>query len=566
LSNAYTPAVTRSMVADFTLSAEPFGALGMSPRQQRLNRLWAVYRAQHYDVFKYDWDGRERMDDLEQEVAAGGGYAPMGFTTVGREFPIKLRRPTAPYALITVIVNRFTGLLFGETTHPAIRVPGAPDTEDWLFGVSQATRLWAQLNQARAYGGAMGSVGLGLKFLDGVPAMEVHDPRWSIPTFADQHGPEPVVVRFEKKYQFPQDVFDPARKRWVTRALWYRRVIDAQRDVTYMEEPVDPAGKLPAWKEDPARTFTHGFGFCPVIWVQNQPVQDSVDGDPDCPPPVYDQSHTIDMLEAQAIKGTLANLDPTLHIADSEETENEIKKGSDNAIKTSAQGKVSYVEIEGTGPKSGFERAKDIRAQALEVAQCILDNPEIGDRATATEVVHRFSAMIGKAGVLRAQYGELGVKKWLDMVVRAARAIEGRRFVGPDGRPAKQVVRLPRKQLQDKDGQVALIERRLGPPEADGEIELKWPPYFSPMLSDVSAAVQAVSVAVAERLLDREHAVTFLAEYFKIRDVQALLRALEVQDQKTQDQTDAAIAKQLAPAKALYRDVVPARSAAGPEE
>ena len=70
--------------------------LGLSPRQQELNRLWAWYQCAAYDARRVDWDGKEHLDPIEHEVVARGGYIPPGFYSAAT-LPIKFRRPTAPY-------------------------------------------------------------------------------------------------------------------------------------------------------------------------------------------------------------------------------------------------------------------------------------------------------------------------------------------------------------------------------------------------------------------------------------------------------------------------------------
>lgn len=279
--------------------------LGLSPRQQELNRLWAVYRCTQYAHRKLDWSGRENVDELSSEVISSQGYIPPGFVDMSRQssstFPLKFRRPTAPYALVKVVVDRFTGLLFSEQQHPEIKVDGDPQTEDWLRTVVEAARLWPALIQARAFGGAMGTACLGFQFINGKPTIEVHDPRWVFPEFSE-HG-STILTSIEKRYTYKKEVRDQATGRWEEKDFWYRRIIDEQSDVLY--QPVEVSGEEPAWQE--ARRVDHGFGFCPVVWVQNLPVQDSEDGDPDCPAPVYEMEATIDALVAQANRAIIAN-------------------------------------------------------------------------------------------------------------------------------------------------------------------------------------------------------------------------------------------------------------------
>ena len=177
--------------------------LGLSPRQMALNRLWSFYRCSQYESRSIDWNGNEHLDHLEHEVVAQSNSIPPGFHDSGQQMPLKFRRPDAPYHMTKVVVNRFTGLLFSQKRHPTVTVPDDPETEDWLQGFAEVTRLWPRMIQARAYGGAMGSVGAGFKFVEGKPVFEIHDPRWCEPTFEDRLDSD-TVIRLEKRYMYPE--------------------------------------------------------------------------------------------------------------------------------------------------------------------------------------------------------------------------------------------------------------------------------------------------------------------------------------------------------------------------
>jgi hypothetical protein len=97
-----------------------------SPRQLRLAHLWRYFTATNYDGRALDWNGDACLDPLAREAAASTphGYLSMG---AGGTPPLRLRRPTAPYALPRLITSRFTALLFSSTRHPTLSerdVPG----------------------------------------------------------------------------------------------------------------------------------------------------------------------------------------------------------------------------------------------------------------------------------------------------------------------------------------------------------------------------------------------------------------------------------------------------------
>lgn len=547
--------------------------LGLTERQQQLNHLWAVYKCQQYESRKLDWNGREHLDRMSSEIVAHAGYLPPGFVNgagqTSSNFPLKFRRPTAPYSLVKTIVDRFSGLLFSENQHPEISVEGDPNTEDWLRAVAQVARLWQQMYLSRTYGGAMGSVAVGFQFVNGKPVIEVHDPRWLFPEFVEHGSME--LVALEKRYRYPKEILDPQTLKWETKEFWYRRVIDKEKDTLFEPAPVDD-GEEPDWVV--ARQAVHNFGFCPVIWVQNSPVQDMEDGDPDLTSAAYQTVEAIDMLIAQAHRGIIANCDPTLVITSKAEL-NEVRVGSDNALRV-PDGSANYLELQASGPKAAMEQAEQFRKNVLEMSACVLEHPDVAGK-TATEVERMYQSMLAKADVYREQYGQRCVIPLLEMIYRAATLVAQPRQlqVSPEATPSPQpelspeqpevpveegstpqpsehdlmgssgtsqegagemddgiigaaqapsIVRgaviVPPKYEKDALGNMVPKERV---PGTGGTISLKWPGYFQPSLDDVTKAVTAAVSALTGGVVDDETAVGFVAPYFKVEDKTDLL-------------------------------------------
>jgi hypothetical protein len=275
--------------------------LGMTPRQQDLNRHYAFYRAVQYDSRKVDWNGQEHVDPIQHEAIATAGFVPSGFYDAGATLPLKFRRPSAPYHLCKVVVDRFTGLLFSERRHPRLVVEGDQGAQAYAEALAESARLWQAMIRARTLGGAMGTAVVGFQFVDGQPIVEPLDPRWVFPKFKDRWHLR--LESIEVRYQYPEEVQAPDG-RWEIVPTWYRRTIDEAADVLYEPAPVADNGAEPDWAE--AARVEHGLGFCPVLWVQNLPVEGDVDGDPDCHG-IFEMTEAIDSLLAQANRGTLAN-------------------------------------------------------------------------------------------------------------------------------------------------------------------------------------------------------------------------------------------------------------------
>lgn len=501
--------------------------LGMSPRQQYLNKLWSYFCAAQYESRQMSWDGTPNVGMVEKELISTAASIPPGFYDAAgqmQDLPLAFRKPTAPYHLARAIVNRFTGLLFSKKRHPEFQVADDPKTQDFLHGMIEAGRLWPSMILARTYGGATGSVGLGFKFINGKPEIEVHDPRWTTPTFKDRSATHLELASVDKKYMYPVDVFDHEKGEWVSVPFWYRRYVDDRVDVVWPRVPVGD-GDEPDWQKymQTELVVEHDLGFCPVQWVQNTPVQDAPDGEPDCHG-AFEMIEQIDALNAQADRGILMNCDPTLGIVTKDDLA-DISKGSDNAIKIT-EGSMQYLEISATGITAAREKASDYRADVLEVTQCVLDHPDVAGR-TATEIERLYGSMIDKADVFREQYGERGIKPLGEKMLEAVRKLkQGRVVRREDGSVERQVsqVEVPQRVVDGK-----LQSRELG----DGKlIELTWGPYFSSSLADATQAATAASAAKVGGLIDAEAATRFVAQHFAIDDPDAAIKAVQEQEEQ----------------------------------
>lgn len=516
----YNPDAARGIIngSSTSLINGRVARLGMSPRQQELNRLYAHYRCQQYAACKLDWDGLQVDDPIDHEAIATAGFIPAGFVDAGSTMPIKFRKPTAPYNLNKAVVDRFTGLLFSERHHPAFRVEGGPDTEAYAAALAQASRLWSEMIKVRTFGGATGVAVVGFKFIQGKPRIEVHDPRWVFPTFKDREALKLASV--EIRYMFPEEERDPETGAWVPIWYWYRRTIDEKADTVFAKEPVGN-GDEPQWVED--QVVEHGLDVCPVVWTQNLPVQGDVDGDPDCHG-VLDQIDAFDRLQAQAIRGTIRNCDPTVVVTTNSPLA-AINKGSDNAIKLPVGGDAKYMEMVGTSVKTAMELCQTIRTQILEVAQCVLEHPDVAT-PTATEVTRKYEAMYAKADVLREQYGERCVKPLLEMMIEAAKKLGTAKVEGD--KIVRRAVVLPPRIVDGRPVPVKLPEGE------DAPIELKWPAYEAPSTKEAADASTAAVAAFQGGLIDQQHASSYVAPHFNVEDVPSMVKNLQIAADKKQ--------------------------------
>lgn len=512
-------------VEDLPVESGEGAASWQSPRQRSLERLYRHFNCTYYEDRKCDWDGTPAQEPEQHDGIARSGVLPPGFEMAAEDeasVPLKFRKPSSPISLGRAVPLKLSSMLFGAKKHPKLGADD-PRTEDWLTGFAEVTRMWSKWKQARNLGGAMGAVGVGFKFVDGKPVVEVHDPRWCTPLFADRSECE--VKALEKRYQYTEQV--RTEDGWELVAFWYRRVITDQLDVVWPRVLVQE--DEPDWKAERYDAVTHGYGFCPVVWVQNQPVEEEVDGAEDLRGTWY-LVESIDMLNSQARYGALANCDPTTVLSSDAEFDR-LGRGSKKAIQVEKGGSAELLEMSGTGIKAACELRDDMLEQLCTIARVALDRNEGGPSRTVEEVEHVYSSMLENCDELREQYGELGVKRLLELVLRAARQLQGTKVEEDSTTGMKKIVRsvirLPKRRVQDPDtGKVVWQERELG---EGNQIELRWPKYYQPSQADVAAAVNAAGTAKTFGLIDQRHASSYVAEDFQVEDLADMIKKVAVE-------------------------------------
>jgi hypothetical protein len=457
-----------------------------------------------------------------------------------RPAPVRLLRPDPPARRLAVrvppagdpvraarlIVNRFTDLLFAEGSHPSISIPSDQKTQEWVSGLVEAAHYWQRFTIARDMGGAMGSVAVGFKFVGGRPVIEVHDPRWCTPIIRDRSTWD--LDGLEIRYMFSQVqtvVDDKGKPQSVEVWYWYRRTIDTNADTVYQPLIVDPerAPEDRDWQVDTNATNAHQFGFCPARWIQNLPNDDEVDGTSDCDG-TWDAMEMLDGLMSQSAIGARANADPTVVFNTKDQTLDQVKKGTGNALRVEVEGRVSYLEIMGGGIKTALDVRKELKSDTLQACQCVLDDEDgSGQPATAAAVIRRYQAMFNKARRLREQYGEMGAKPLLEMLLDASRQLQTRKSLDPANNTVTSVyVSLPPLVANGE-----LVDRT---PGGGKFIDYKWPAFVEQTAIDAQAAATAASTARSARILDVENAVEFIAEPFGIEDVAGAVARLKAED------------------------------------
>jgi hypothetical protein len=487
------------------------------------------YRGCQHQYKSFTWDG-VRMPADGSHSGTDADIMP------GFYVPMRSRRPSVPYHLAKVIVDRFTALLFGEGRWPEVKVDGDDVADDFLRAVCTASGLRTVMIQARSLGGAMGSVALSYKWFNGRPRVEVQNAKHIyVQEWEDREDLVPRVVL--KTFKYPREEYDFEKKQVVR--CWYRycRMWTPEADIRYKPVKIEK-DKEPTWEVE--EEVEHKLGFCPFVWIQNLPSED-VDGEPDYAGltddgcgrglGVFDQ---IDTLLSAVTFGGLANVDPTLVLKVDPALFNEtlLRKGSSNALKVGVSGDARYLELAGSSLDVGIRLAESIRKYALEVAQCVLADPEkiSGAAQSAKAISYLYAPMLAKADVLREQYGQ-GLRRVLDGLRGSAAALKGGTFV------------LPPRREEVKDEATNEVTTKFLPrnnPGGEGSSSLVWRDYFDPTPQDVREMVAVAQVAAGGRaVVSQESAMRYVAAIFGIEDVSREMERVDADEAASREGREA---------------------------
>lgn len=510
---------------------------GETTRFKQIARYESFYACQQYKHLKSDWWGMsaDQMETVSPEISV-----PFGFTQPAiSELNVRMKRPTAPYHLAKAVVDRFTGLLFSNTRKPDVVVEGDPMTEKFLEAVIEQSRFWAKMREARAMGGACGSVLLTAHLREGRFSIEVHNPKHCQITWADHRALAPRGVLISYTYQVEEDIYDPKNPGVVVGTQMvdylYRRIITDVEDTVYKAVRLDPDAAMD-W--EPEDTVRHDHGFFPGVWVQNLPVLGQDDGDPDCQG-AWQSFDTIDRIISQMNKAILLNLDPTLVMSVDPKTiaaqGGSVRTGSDGALNVGPGGAATFLEITGGGVAAGMTLYTVLKQNVLDVVRCVLVDPQTisGSAQSGKALEYIYAPMLEKADDLRAQYGDLGVVPILRIIERMSRKYAATTFRledDPSGAPriGRYVFDLP----PTRNELGALEPTVLG---AGGYIQIKWGPYFALTLEDKGKGVANLVAAKSGGLIDASTAITQAGPLFDIRDTAAVEERVKAEQEADLD-------------------------------
>lgn len=490
-----------------------------TPRFTELNKRQSYYDCTQHDTKTVDFDGRV----IPKGAAAMSTQPLISSEKVPFFVPLRSRRPSSPYRLARVIVGAFTNMVFGEQRFPAIKVEGDAARQDFALTTAKLGGLSTKMIRMRNLGGATGSSALSWALVNGRPRFEVHNAKnIFVHSWLDREALIPEAAT--ECYLYEEDRWNDIKRAWERTWFWYRRDWTPEADIVYQPALYDPK-RDPFWVVDDLRTVQHGDGETHFHWCQNLPTEE-IDGLPDYDG-LYETFDVIDVLYSVISRGAVLNLDPTLvlQIDPDIAARSGVKKGSDNALTVGTDGDAKYLELAGTSIDVGIRLFESKRRSALEVAQCIVPDPAdiAANGVSSVTIKTLFGQMIGKCDILREQYGSV-MTRVLDQIVRvAANKVGSTTMVANPDTGAEEEVeavldyppRVETTAVLDDDGNqtgeddVKLIPRE---PGDAGECDLRWPPYFSSTVDDISKAATALQAAtVGKPFLTQQTATEYLS-------------------------------------------------------
>lgn len=461
----------------------PLRSLAETDRFRETDRLESYWRMSQDKGKRYDWDGN--IDAAQGMVVKAGWVVPH-----------KMRRPGTRYDMARLIVDRLTSFTFGQDRFPDIRVEGDADAEDYVQALAKEARMPVRMIEARDLGGATGTAVMSFGFRKGKPRVQVHNSKHcTVLSWADYDERRPATVM--KAYASPRQVYDAEQKRMVTKDYWTVWFWSETDEVVWRDIPNEIAA-TPVWQAWPKKTVTsHGYGFCPVYWIQNRPCSDDVDGEGDYEG-LEETLDQVNRLLSATTKGTIANVDPTLVVKmDPAANTGQVMKGDNNAIFSA--GGAEYLELKGTAVQTAERNLERLRNYILDVAGVVMPDPEklsgAAQSAKALEILYQ--PMLATCDKLREQYGEHGIKAMLrDMLIVARTFLTAEPITMPDGTVVQAAVILPPKveTTTDEAGVETVTVTERNPGQSDN-VSLNWRPYFAPTWKDVVDATTGMKNA-----------------------------------------------------------------------
>jgi hypothetical protein len=437
-------------------------------RSRDLDILRRVVNGTIYDVLPYQF---------HQERTAGGEY-----------IPLRQRRPNVRYNLCRIVVEDSVSLLFSEGHFPSLD----SDNEIVRDALNNLLRQ-AKINQVMteaAIRGSVGSVAVLMRVLDDQIRLQVLETTYLTPVWSPR-DPD-TLLKVVERYKLPGGMLVDNGYALPDSSLvyWFQREWNADCETWYTPTPV--GGALPS-QVDLERTFRHGLGFVPVVWIRNLPgwpaTQDGSDGACTFQAAIESQIE-IDYQLSQAARGLKYSSDPTLLIKEPARTDAHNPPGAGHALVVSEKGDAKLLEIGGTASSAVIEYVRTLRELALE---SVHGNRASADRLTTAQSGRALEMMnqglLWLADNLRVSYGENGIIALARLILRASQVFDLKCM----GQPVPAL-------------------------DETANLSLRWPSWYPPTAEDRQKDAQTIGTLSEKGLMDLRVAATLIGEMFSVEN------------------------------------------------
>ncbi len=470
--------------------------------------------------------------------------------------PLWEREPCIVYPVVDIAIQSNTDLCLGEGRFPRFGIThtGKDTAESSGDETSPVETFLGQYHRLSRFGTACreafsSAQGCGTTVAlqgarKGVPFVDLLPAKWCTVELNDEGQPAKLTI----EYPYIDEQKDRSGQ-WVAKAMLFRRVIDEQRDVFYKPAEATEHGGKVDWQEDPAKTVTHGLGFCPVVWYPFmrgcQPVN-VIDGKA-IHQWVTDEIQAHDIARSQWHRGALMSepqvfetgvtpgFNPTAegraafvpttehggpvtpdnpitgHFAESAPQTKARKRGPGYVWQYPDGAKVDALFYPGDALKAQQDNCSDLRVKLQEALCVVFLDPENIKFAATTS---------GKAL-------EAIKQKQLD---RCAQYREDFRdgFLIPCVKMQLRLMRQLGASLKVPGLKEALSALGKGE-EADPDIEVRYGDFYTPDPTEQKALIELIALSAKEGLLDRESAIEKAAPILGVQNIEELKKRLEKQ-------------------------------------
>jgi hypothetical protein len=503
------------------------------------------------------------------------------------DVPLWDRAPCIVYPVAGIAIDSYIDLLLSQSRFPSFTTKPTEDESDeddgldpeesqvmdrFLLGWHKKSSFRSASREAVSTAMGTGSAALVFGVRGNAPFNDLIPAKWCEPTL-DATG---KVLKLVIQYAYQEQYKDPRTKKWSVRTLLYKRVIDDKDDTEYLPGEANEFGAEPAWKVNPDRSVTHGFGFCPVVWypfMRGCVAVNTVDGKP-IQADITDEIRAHDIARSQWHRGALLS-EPQLYEIGVPIGYNPTETGVTPRVVTTEHGGTpspsnpvtgAFIDRGGAGGKSARKRGpgyvyqypaeaelgaifypgdalkaqddncRDLRMKLMETLGVVLLDPE------SMKSIHQLSGktleaikqkQIDRCDKYREDLEERFFGPAIEMQLRIARAVltKNAKLRVPGATKAKDI-------LVDAKGE----DGEWHPPT----FRIEWGDYFRPDAAEQAQLTTMVVAALnsAVPFLTVKVAVQKLAPFFGIDNVDAYLDGLKKEtDERQQKSADAASAE-----------------------